>query len=34
LPAFKPGDQLKIDEKSEIVVENNPTVINDGKVKI
>jgi hypothetical protein len=34
LPAFKPGDKLKLDDQSQITVESNPTVINDGKIKI
>lgn len=35
MPAFKPGDKLKLVDDYNVVVETNATtVVNDGKIKI
>lgn len=34
LPAFKPGDKLKLVDDSKVIVESGSTVVNNGKVKI
>lgn len=34
MPAFKPGDKLKLVDDSNVVVESSTAVINNGKVKI
>ena len=34
LPAFKPGDKLKLVDNEKVVVEQGPTVVSGGKVKI
>jgi len=34
MPAFKPGDKLKLVDDSNVIVESNTTVVASGKVKI
>lgn len=34
MPAFKPGDKLKLVDESKVVVESGNTVVEEGKVKI
>ena len=34
MPAFKPGDKLKLVDNSTVVVEQGTTKINNGKVKL
>jgi hypothetical protein len=34
MPAFKPGDRLKLIDENNVVVEEGSTVVTGGKVKI